>query len=189
MPLILNPQHPKSEWLVKPVAVLYPQQTSNGMNACAHPNHAGSGPVGSGPAPHRSVCSPKPPDAGGGVHAAGAAVSASAVSQADEAASAGVAVQGQDVTGGAAAPGQKRNAKAQARTVIGANGKPRRFVLTQPPGFRTGSDAPAPKDRAAAGAAIALSNARNRPGHQFQKQWRPAACWWRQVRQTTWLKF
>ena len=29
-----------------------------------------------------------------------------------------------------------------ARTVIGSNGKPRRFVLTQPPGYRTGQTAP-----------------------------------------------
>lgn len=67
--------------------------------------------------------------------------------------------------------------KMTARTVIGSNGKPRRCVLTQPPGFRTGSDAPAPKDRAAAGAALALSHARDdRAINSKSNGARPRAC-------------
>lgn len=48
-----------------------------------------------------------------------------------------------------------------ARTVIGSNGKPRRFVLTQPPGYRTGADLRPATDRAAAGAAQAMAYARD----------------------------
>lgn len=48
-----------------------------------------------------------------------------------------------------------------ARTVIQSNGRPRRFVLTQPPSYRKGTEPRPLVDRAAAGAAIALSNARN----------------------------
>ena len=48
-----------------------------------------------------------------------------------------------------------------ARTVIGSNGKPRRFVLTQPPGYRKGADLRPTTDRAAAGAALALNHARD----------------------------
>ena len=64
-----------------------------------------------------------------------------------------------------------------SRTAIRAGGQLHRMVLTQPPGFRTGSDAPAPKDRAAAGAAIALSNARNdRAINSKSNGARPRAC-------------
>ena len=64
-----------------------------------------------------------------------------------------------------------------ARTVIQSNGKPRRFVLTQPPGYRKGADLRPTTDRAAAGAAIALSNARNdRAINSKSNGARPRAC-------------
>ena len=67
--------------------------------------------------------------------------------------------------------------KMTARTVIGTGGQLRRFVLTQPPGYRTGSDAPAPKDRAAAGAAQALNHARDDRGINSKSNGaRPRAC-------------
>ena len=43
-----------------------------------------------------------------------------------------------------------------ARTVIQSNGKPRRFVLSQPPHFRTGQDGPVSKGKAAIDAVQAL---------------------------------
>lgn len=46
-----------------------------------------------------------------------------------------------------------------ARTVIQSNGKPRRFVLSQPPHFRTGQDAAPAVDRAARDAVRAITNA------------------------------
>ena len=64
-----------------------------------------------------------------------------------------------------------------ARTVIGSNGKPRRFVLTQPPGYRTGADLRPATDRAAAGAAIALNHARDDRGLNSRRNGaRPRAC-------------
>ena len=63
-----------------------------------------------------------------------------------------------------------------ARTVIGGNGKPRRFVLTQPPGYRRGSDA-LPVDALAQGTAKALANARNdRDINSKSNGTRPRAC-------------
>lgn len=43
-----------------------------------------------------------------------------------------------------------------ARTVIQSNGRPRRFVLSQPPHYRTGQDGPVFKDKAAIDAVQAL---------------------------------
>ena len=45
------------------------------------------------------------------------------------------------------------------RTVLQSNGKPRRFVLLQPPHFRTGQDAAPAIDRVAAAAAQAVRSA------------------------------
>ena len=64
-----------------------------------------------------------------------------------------------------------------ARTVIQSNGKPRRFVLTQPPGCRTGADLRPTTDSAAAGAAIALNHARDdRAINSKSNGARPRAC-------------
>ena len=46
-----------------------------------------------------------------------------------------------------------------ARTVLQSNGKPRRFVLSQPPHFRKGQDAAPAADRAALDAVRAIANA------------------------------
>ena len=64
-----------------------------------------------------------------------------------------------------------------ARTVIQSNGKPKRFVLTQPPGYRRGTDARPTTDRAAAGAALALNHARDDRGINSKSNGtRPRAC-------------
>ena len=64
-----------------------------------------------------------------------------------------------------------------ARTVIQSNGKPRRFVLTQPPGYRRGSDALPVVDDLAQGTAKALANARNdRDINSKSNGTRPRAC-------------
>lgn len=64
-----------------------------------------------------------------------------------------------------------------ARTVIGSNGKPRRFVLTQPPGYRRGAEQRPLVDSAAAGAAIALNHARDdRDINSKSNGTRPRAC-------------
>lgn len=64
-----------------------------------------------------------------------------------------------------------------ARTVIGSNGKPRRFVLTQPPGYRKGTEPRPLVDSAAAGAALALSHARDdRAINSKSNGARPRAC-------------
>ena len=44
-----------------------------------------------------------------------------------------------------------------ARTVLQSNGKPRRFVLSQPPHFRKGQDAAPAADRAALDAVRAIA--------------------------------
>ena len=46
-----------------------------------------------------------------------------------------------------------------ARTVIQSNGRPRRFVLSQPPHFRTGNDVIASVDKAALAATKAITRA------------------------------
>ena len=64
-----------------------------------------------------------------------------------------------------------------ARTVIQSNGKPKRFVLTQPPGYRRGTDARPTTDRAAAGAAQAMAYARDDRGINSKSNGaRPRAC-------------
>ena len=64
-----------------------------------------------------------------------------------------------------------------ARTVIQSNGKPKRFVLTQPPGYRRGSEQRPLVDSAAAGAAIALNHARDdRAINSKSNGARPRAC-------------
>ena len=64
-----------------------------------------------------------------------------------------------------------------ARTVLQSNGKPRRFVLKQPPGYRKGADLRPTTDRAAAGAAQALNHARDDRGINSKSNGaRPRAC-------------
>ena len=64
-----------------------------------------------------------------------------------------------------------------ARTVIQSNGRPRRFVLTQPPGYRKGTEPRHLVDSAAAGAALALSHARDdRAINSKSNGARPRAC-------------
>ena len=64
-----------------------------------------------------------------------------------------------------------------ARTVIGSNGKTRRFVLTQPPGYRRGAEQRPLVDSAAASAAIALNHARDDRGINSRSNGaRPRAC-------------
>lgn len=64
-----------------------------------------------------------------------------------------------------------------ARTVIQANGKPRRVILRQPPHFRTGSDALPVVDRLAADAKTAMAHARDDRGINSKSNGaRPRAC-------------
>ena len=63
------------------------------------------------------------------------------------------------------------------RTVMQSNGNPKRFVLTQPPGYRRGSDALPVVDALAQGTAKALANARNdRDINSKSNGTRPRAC-------------
>ena len=67
--------------------------------------------------------------------------------------------------------------RVSAATVIQSNGKPKRFVLTQPPGYRRGSDALPVVGALAQGTAKALANARNdRDINSKSNGTRPRAC-------------
>ena len=64
-----------------------------------------------------------------------------------------------------------------ARIVLQSNGKPKRFILSQPPGYRKGSDALPSVDRVAAGAAQAIAHARDDRGINSKSNGtRPRAC-------------
>lgn len=64
--------------------------------------------------------------------------------------------------------------KMTARTVLQSNGKPRRFVLSQPPHFRTGKDGPVFKDKAAIDAVQAIRRSDSeRSSHYRSKGTRP----------------
>ena len=64
-----------------------------------------------------------------------------------------------------------------ARTVIQSSGKPRRFVLSQPPSYRKGSEPRPVVDRVAAGAAQAIAHARDDRGINSKSNGtRPRAC-------------
>ena len=60
--------------------------------------------------------------------------------------------------------------KMTARTVIQSNGKPRRFVLSQPPHFRTGQDGPVFKDKAAIDAVQALRRSDNERSSHYRSK-------------------
>ena len=74
-------------------------------------------------------------------------------------------------------PRSNPDATAKPRVVLQTNGKPRRFVLTQPPGYRRGTEPRPLVDSAAAGAAQALNHARDDRGINSKSNGaRPRAC-------------